>query len=252
MTERNQRFCIWAGFGFGPVFFVGFMLVARFIPPPAPGMTAHQVFHMFATHRTRIRIGLWIATASSPLLVFYVTALTHQIKRIAGPHSPLATAQAIAGTCIVLEFLFPFLVWQTAAYRIDRSAATVQVLNDLAWLPFVGIVGTAMVQMFCVAVAVLQDRSERPLVPRWAAYLNLWAALGVAAGSLDVFAHRGPFAWNGLLAWWLLLVAFFIWFATMAVLMHRASRRLEDDGMSETWVVTTIEQRPAPAAPAGV
>jgi hypothetical protein len=65
MTERNQRFMVWAGFGFGPLFFVGFMLVAKFIPPPAPGMTAHQVFHLFASDRTRIRIGLWISTASS-------------------------------------------------------------------------------------------------------------------------------------------------------------------------------------------
>jgi hypothetical protein len=80
-------------------------------------------------------------------------------------------------------------------------------------------------------------------VTRWAAYLNIWAAFGVASGSLDVFAHRGPFAWDGLLAWWLLVVTFFIWFATMAVLMHNASRRLENDGMAETWIITTIEHR---------
>ena len=142
-------------------------------------------------------------------------------------------------------------MWQTAAYRVDRSPATVQMLNDLGWLPFVGVVGTAIVQMGCVAAAVLQDKRERPLIPRWAAYVCIWSALGVASGSLVVFVHRGPFAWNGVIAWWLLVVAFFIWFATMTVLMHQASRRLQSEGLSETWVTTTIEQRittqPAPS-----
>src|SRR5262249_34442777 len=32
--------CIWAGISFAPVFVIGFGLVAGFIPPPAPGMSA--------------------------------------------------------------------------------------------------------------------------------------------------------------------------------------------------------------------
>jgi hypothetical protein len=117
------------------------------------------------------------------LLAFFVAALTHQIRRIAGSGSPLATAQLIAGSCLILEFLFPQLVWQTAAYRGERSPETIQMLNDLAWLPYVGIVGTAMVQMAIIAVVVFQDRRPQPLVPRWCAYLNIWTALGVAPGS---------------------------------------------------------------------
>jgi hypothetical protein len=117
------------------------------------------------------------------LLAFFVAAPTHQIRRIAGSGSPLATAQLIAGSCLILEFLFPQLVWQTAAYRGERSPETIQMLNDLAWLPYVGIVGTAMVQMAIIAVVVFQDRRPQPLVPRWCAYLNIWTALGVAPGS---------------------------------------------------------------------
>jgi hypothetical protein len=227
MTERHQRFCVWAGISFAPVFLVGFAIVAGFIPPPAPSMDAAAVARMFAEERGRIRLGIWIATAAAPLLAFYVAALTHQIRQIAGRDSPLAAAQLIAGSCLILEFLFPQLAWQTAAYRGDRSAEIVQMLNDLAWLPFVGIVGTAMVQMAIVAVVVLQDTGREPLLPRWSAYLNIWAALGVASGSLVVFVHDGPLAWNGLLAWYLLCAAFFTWMVTMTWLMLRASRSVE-------------------------
>ncbi len=100
-------------------------------------------------------------------------------------------------------------------------------LNDLAWLPYVGVVGTAMVQMAIIAIVVFSDRRPQPLLPRWSAYLNIWTALGVAPGSFVVFVHGGPVAWNGILAWWLLCVSFFIWMVTMTWLMLRASRRAE-------------------------
>jgi hypothetical protein len=230
MTERHQRICVWAGIGFAPVFAIGFWAVAHFIPPPSPHMTATAVKAMFVAHHDRIRIGIWIATGAAPLLAFFVAALTHQIKRIAGQQSPLATAQLIAGSCLILEFLFPQLAWQTAAFRSERSAAIVQTLNDLAWLPYVGIVGTAIAQMAIVALVIFQDKRADPLLPRWAAYLNIWAALGVASGSLVVFTKTGPFAWNGVLAWYLLCVAFFVWMVTMTVLMIKASRRVEASG----------------------
>jgi hypothetical protein len=183
MAERQQRVCVWGGITFAPLFLIGFALVAGFVPPPSPGMSAEAVARMFADERGRIRTGLWIACAAAPFLAFFVAALTHQIRRIAGSDSPLATAQLIAGSCLILEFLYPQLVWQTAAYRGERSPETIQMLNDLAWLPYVGIVGTAMVQMAIIAVVVFQDRRPQPLVPRWCAYLNIWTALGVAPGS---------------------------------------------------------------------
>jgi hypothetical protein len=196
-------------------------------------MSAEAVARMFAEGRGRIRIGIWIACAAAPFLAFFVAALTHQIRRIAGNDSPLATAQLIAGSCLILEFLFPQLVWQTAAYRSERSPETIQMLNDLAWLPYVGIVGTAMIQMVIIAIVVFQDRRPQPLLPRWCAYLNIWTALGVAPGSFVVFVHNGPLAWNGILAWWVLCVSFFVWMVAMTWLMLRASRIAEHtDGQS--------------------
>jgi hypothetical protein len=227
MTERQQRLCVWGGITFAPLFFVGFWLFAGFIPPPAPGMSADAVAQMFAEGRGRIRIGIWIACAAAPFLAFFVAALTHQIRRIAGNDSPLATAQLIAGSCLILEFLFPQLVWQTAAYRSERSPEMIQMLNDLAWLPYVGIVGTAMVQMAIIAIVVFGDHRPQPLLPRWSAYLNIWTALGVAPGGFVVFVHNGLVAWNGILAWWLLCVSFFVWMVAMTWLMLRASRIAE-------------------------
>lgn len=226
MTERHQRFCVWAGICFAPVFLIGLGPVAGWIPPPSPTMDAQAVTRMFTEDRDRIRIGIWILTAGTPLLAFFVAAISHQLRRIA-PGSPLVTAQTIAGSCLLLEFLFPQLVWQTAAYRPERDPAIVQTLNDLAWLPYIGIVGTAIAQMVIIAVVVLSDRATAPLLPRWSAYVNLWSALGVAGGSFCVFVKDGPIAWNGLISWWLLALSFFVFMGTMTWLMLRSSRQTE-------------------------
>ncbi|MDB5971503.1 MAG: hypothetical protein JWQ90_3953 [Hydrocarboniphaga sp.] len=220
MIERHQRFCVWAGFAFAPTLLIG-LAIAGFLQPPSPALDAASIAQMFAEDRTRIRIGIWIATAGSPLLAFYVAALSHLIRQITQGHSPLITAQAVAGNCLLLEFIFPQMLWQAAAYRPERGADFLLMLNDVAWLCYVGIVGTAIVQMLILAIAILQDQRPEPLVPRWCAFLCLWCAFGVAGGSLCIFFTTGPFAWNGIIAWWVLVFSFFIWMVTMAYYMSR-------------------------------
>jgi len=39
--------------------------------------------------------------------------------------------------------------------------------------------------------------------------------------------HNGPVAWNGILAWWVLCVSFFVWMVAMTWLMLRASHIAE-------------------------
>jgi hypothetical protein len=84
-----------------------------------------------------------------------------------------------------------------------------------------------MAQMFIVALIIFLDQRPEPLLPRRFDYLNIWAALGVAAGSLVPFAKTGSVAWNGILAWYLLCVSFFVWMVTMTWLMLRSSRAAE-------------------------
>jgi hypothetical protein len=225
MIEAHQRLCVWVGLLFLPLFWLG-LVVAGWFPPPTPHMSADEVLRMFDEDRNSIRIGVWILTAASPVLGFFGAALSHQIRRSVGA-SPLAVAQALAAACIILEFIFPQMIWQAGAFRAQRSADLVQLCYDIGWLMYMGVVGTAMMQMILCGIAVLSDRRAEPLVPRWVAFVCFWAALGVSGGSFCVFTQSGPLAWNGLIAFWLLAVSFFIWMLTMSWAMLRASRRVE-------------------------
>jgi hypothetical protein len=216
--------CLWAGLAMMPLFLGGFLL-AGFIPPPAPGTPAAELAAMFAQHRIEIRIGMFLATVGSALLCFLFAAIASQLRRIEGGSSPLVYVQLVAGACAVLEFIFPLFIWQTAVYRGERAAVTVQLLNDLAWLPFLGITSTFLIQQVVIALVILRDRADQGELPRWLAYLNLWTAVGICPGSFVVFVHDGPLSWNGLLAWWVLLVSFFIWLVATGGCMLTATRR---------------------------
>lgn len=233
MIERHQRACIWVGLLFLPLFWLG-LVVAGWFPPPRADLSADEVQQMFGEDRTRIRIGVLILTSAAPLLACYGAALTHQIRRSAGEWTPLATAQTLVAACLILEFIFPQMIWQTAAYRAERSPEFVQLCYDIGWLMYIGVVGTAMVQMVLCGIAILSDRRQPPLIPRWTAYVCFWSAIGIAGGAFCVFFQTGPLAWNGLIAFWLLAVAFFVWMLTMSWSMLRASRWRFEVGISMT------------------
>ncbi|HTK64187.1 MAG TPA: hypothetical protein VL595_17490 [Pseudonocardia sp.] len=228
-SRSTQRVCVWAGLMMIPAFFLGLGALAHWIPPPAPTTTAAELTAMFEANRGGIRAGLWVTCFGCALLSPYFAVMTVQIRRIEGTRSPLATTQAISAACAVLEFIFPLFAWQAAAYRADRDPALVQLMFDLGWLPFLGIVSTFVVQLVCIAAAILRDPREDPVFPRWGAYLQIFGALGVMGGSFVVFFHDGPLAWNGLIAWWALVVAFFIWMVGTGWLMLNAVSR--DDGL---------------------
>lgn len=218
---------MWLGMAMMPLFFLGFGVFAHFIPPPSPGHSAVWIARFYDEHRTGIRVGMFVATVAGALLCFLFAVIATQLARIEGRHPTLMYVQLIAGACTVLEFVFPPLFWQDAAFRSERAAGTVQALNDLAWLPFLGITGTLIAQQVVIAFAALRDPRPDPVFPRWVGYANLWAAVGIAPASFIVFFHSGPLSWNGVLAWWLVLVDFFAWMCVMAYALSYAIRQQE-------------------------
>jgi hypothetical protein len=209
------------------VFLIGFWALAGFVPPASPTTGAQEIARLFDDHRLLIRVGLFICTTCSALLGMWYAVISVQLRRIEGPHAPLALAQAISAAVTMVVFIFPMLIWQAAAYRPERSAETIQMLNDLAWFQFLGIVSTGMVQNIVIAWAILTDARPRPVFPRWAGYFNIWMALGFTGGGLIPLFKSGPLAWNGIIGWWAVLVSFTLWCLTMSVLLIRAVKSQE-------------------------
>lgn len=234
-----QRICVWCGPVMVGVWGLSFAFLCRFIPPPAPSKTPEQLVAQFSEHTNLIRLGLVVSLFACALLVPFCAAISAQMRRIEGVRSVLAETQLVSGGLLCVEFLLPFAIWQTALYRLqEHDPRTIQLLNDMAWLMFLGIISSACIQVAALGLAILLDKGAEPVFPRWAGYLNLWIALVWSPASVIVFFKNGPFAWNGLIAWWIPLLVFFTWFAVMVTLLLRA---IADD-----------ERRQSPTAPAAV
>lgn len=223
-----QKACIWAGPVMGVLFVVGF-LIAGFFPPPSPGQSAAEVAAMIDADRTAIRFGIVLCLASCGLLMPFMTAFTIQMLRIEGARPILAYTQLALATMATIEFVIPYVFMLVSTYRADTDPDVTRALFDLSWFFFLGVICTFILQLAIFGIAILMDRREAPIFPRWLGYTNLWLSLMFTPASFIVFFKDGPFAWNGVFVWWVPVTAFLVWFLPNFVMLLKAVN--EDDGV---------------------
>lgn len=230
MDRQQQKICLYLGGAFPLIFFASWGLIGGFLlPMPSPPQTPEQVAQFFTANHTRIGIGMIIACLAAPLQGAMAAVVGVYLRRSGGHNSALAYTQMLMGAIQVLFALVPCIMWATLAYRPGtHDPDTVQVLNDFAWLFFVGGFSPPLLQSLCAALVILHDRRPTPVLPRWVGYYNLWCALLFMPGGICLIAQHGPFAWNGLLAFWIPATVFGGWFFVMFFALLRAIN--SDDG----------------------
>ncbi|AMK19962.1 hypothetical protein K663_18006 [Sphingobium sp. MI1205] len=216
---------IWAGpiglilFGssYGP-------FAANFLPPPSPGWTVEQVAEHYRHYANGVRLGAIFMLLGAAALCVFAGAIAAETKRIKGTtaqaYGQIGTAALTSATLIIGAIL-----WAVAALRPDRSAEDIALLHDIAWLFMVMPAGPGFFQLLSIGTAILVDDSPDPALPRWLAYLNFWTALLFLPGFLVAYFLSGPFAWNGLLAFWMVAVVFTLWIVVMTVSLLKAVKR---------------------------
>lgn len=229
ISIRNQTVALWCA----PIALVFFGLalvnLAKFVPPPAPTLTADEVATLFRANSTGICIGMMLFLFSGSLLAPITAVYSLQIKRIEGRASILTYTQLIVGTLALVLFIPPAIIWCAAAYRPERAAEDILMLNDLGWFFFIMTVPPGVIQVIVLGVAILQDKRRQPLFPRWVGYFNLWCALLLAPGILVSLFKTGPFAWNGIIAFWIPLPIFGGWWILMFIMCLKAIKVPDED-----------------------
>lgn len=211
---QAQLLCVWGSPLATLMWLVGFLWLAGFAPPLSPNLPAADIQAYYVEHATGIRIGMCLTMMGAALIGPFVAAISTQMRRIEGTHTPLADTQLGLGMLMVVFFVVPCFLLGTAAFRPERDAELIMLLNDAGWLPFVGAFQCTFFQLVAIAVCILKDREQR-VFPRWVGYFNVWVAVLLLPASLVLFFRRGPFAWDGVLAFWLVLVVFCGWFLIM-------------------------------------
>lgn len=234
MEAKVQRVLIWSGPAMVVLWVGAFLLLAGFIPTHDPAMTAGGIVDIYEGDTNAIKIGMVISMAGSAFLVPWAIAISGQLKRIRGANA-LADVQMVSCALLSLEFITPIGVWMAASFRVDdRAAEVTQALNDLGWILFMTVIWSLWVQLIAIGTAILIDRRDDPILPRWLGYLNLWVALLIIPAGLVLFFKDGAFAWNGVIGFYVPLTAFCIWITSMTLTVHRALNRQIAEGTDPT------------------
>lgn len=229
MTARRiQLWCVW----FGPVFIVVFFagaIMAGLIPPPDATASAQEIADHWREDTDVKRLGLVLMMIGSGLTLPLGIAIAMQMKRIEGSFSPMTYAQIAGATLGVFAINYPSMLFMGVAFRPERDPETTLALMDTAVVPFIINYPPALIQFCSVAVAILADRRERPILPRWLGWYSLWSAFLFLPGALLLFFKEGAWAWDGLMTFWLVATVFGTWFLVMSWYVRKAILAQPDD-----------------------
>ena len=226
MTRRVQLIAVWCGPALMVLAAVGFFAFARIVPVKGPDYGTQRLVQWYLDNATGIRAGMIFLMISMRLIVPWGMALATQVRRAAPEHSILFHIQVCCVATAMLLGIFVSLTGAVAAYRPGAVAPDItQTLHDIWWFLLVFAWSYFMVWNIAVAASILLDKRADPIFPRWSGYLSVWLALGYTPASLVVFFKTGPFAYNGVMTWWIPTVSFFVWMAVMTGLSIRAIKR---------------------------
>jgi len=224
-SYRNHHIAIWCGIISTIGLPLGWGVIASFLLPPlSPSATPQEVAAFVAEGGVLQKFGLMITLASVGGLLPMSAVLGDQMRRMEGARPVWAQTQLACATLTVWLLSAALVFFAAATFRADRDPQLIQLLHDLGWLTFITPVSMIVLWMGAVGAAILSDCGEPPVMPRWVGYLSFWAALLSAPGFAAILFHSGPFAWSGLLALWIPLAIFLVWWITLAVYLLRAIR----------------------------
>lgn len=199
MNKLVLKLCSWSGAVAVVMIGLGF-LGAGFVPIPSPSLSAAETANLIMENRHAIRVGMIVSMVASALLIPYAVMMCIHMRRIEGRHSPLAFIQLGAGAILALEFIYLLFFWQVATFRVDRAPELIELLNDMAWVPFVGLSSTLIMQAMVFGIAILLDSGKSPIFPRALGYFSIFSGISFVPGTFNVFFMSGPFSWNGIIA----------------------------------------------------
>ena len=145
-----------------------------------------------------------LAMFGSGLFIPWGISLATQTRRAAPQHPILFHIQVACsvGSCM-LGVMF-VLAGGLASFRPGEiPASTTQMLNDLVWFCWVFPGSYFTIWCIVVGVAILLDKRQDPIFPRWSGYLSIWAGFTYIPGCMALFFKSGPFAYNGIFVWWI-------------------------------------------------
>lgn len=222
LTRKINLFGAWCGVGYCALLLFGWWVVGGFYPLHSPSAGAEEIARFFRGDVVGIRIGMVMVMWGAAVFIPFTATVADYIQKAEGRAGPLTKITTMSGYANAMLTFYPPLLWIANTFRSnERTDEMIYMLNDVAWLQFIGGLSLVMPMFVTVAIVAFNDRSANPVFPRWSGYASLFTFFAFLPDQLLFFFKTGPFAWNGLFAFWLPLSVFCGWFLMLFYLIRR-------------------------------
>lgn len=250
MNTSIMRAFVWSGIVVVVTLIIAQGYFMGFVPGISPNLSAEETAQIFVERKTDILIGSLIQCIFWSFWTTWAIAITMFIRKMEGS-MPVLTFASIAyiGGGYVFFLLIP-VTWTAIAFRAETlDPGVIQVMNDWVWFNWLFTWPPFAIWMFIIAAAVLYDRSEPRVFPRWVGYFNIWCGLLIFPAGMIGFFKTGPFAYDGLISFWEAVVVFFGWIMVMSVITFRA---ITEEERRQSGAQRVPQTKAGPAWPAGI
>jgi len=209
---------------------LGFAILAGFWPPPAEYLTPQQLGTYYRDNSFSIRLGMMIMINAIPFYLIWGAVISRILERIGDGTSTLARLELVGSVTSSIILAVPGAIWLVGAFRPElRTDAEIQLMYDLGWLMFDLPFMFFGVQYIAAGIAILMDRRKKPLFPSWLAWLGFFTTFTFVSVLFIPFVQNGPFAWHGLISFWVVFVIFFVYLLVFMFLVPQALQRLREE-----------------------
>nr|WP_198151978.1 hypothetical protein [Kibdelosporangium sp. MJ126-NF4]CEL22468.1 hypothetical protein [Kibdelosporangium sp. MJ126-NF4]CTQ89324.1 hypothetical protein [Kibdelosporangium sp. MJ126-NF4] len=207
------------------LFGAGWLVLNHFFPPFSPADGPEEITRQFMDRRIPLMLGSVFVMVSTVALAPAGALFVLIIRKAEGAVGMLTLMVGFTWATFMVVNFYTGLSFATATFRAERDPGIVQYASDLGFLQFIGGIPMFWLVWVLLAAAALTTRTrENPIIPRWFGYVSLWAAILYLPELLVFFFKTGPFAWDGVVGFWIPAVIFIIYFPLSTAVCLRIIR----------------------------
>jgi hypothetical protein len=224
IDAKSQRGMLWAGVIMSTVYTLAFVYLCEFWPLPSPTLDAAQVLELYTRHNLQTRFGAVLMSLTGAFYLPWAIVICAQMNRIEKGFPVWTVMCGLASTLGAWLFAIPAIIWGIAGFTVERDPQITLFAHQIGFLFFVAPACFFPMQLIPIAVVSLSPNNtdEHPAFPRWFGWFSLWTAVLASSGQMSMLFKTGPFAWNGLLSFYMPLVVFTVWVVVLVYTLLRA------------------------------
>ena len=209
------------------IFTIAFFFQSRTQPPPKAWWPLAHVVEWFGWRHDGILLGFAIIFTIAGFSLAMTALASYSMRRMSVSPVFAYSYLVIYSLAGIPGMLLTCIALVVGAMRPERDPKIIGWLYDMGFLSFSGTMGIFLIGSLIWGVAILLDNNR--VLPKWFGYLNLCNALTEVVVAPCCMFKLGPFAWDGVIAFYLNMVVFGIYTGALITLLRSMIQR-EDFG----------------------